>query len=77
MVPGFDLNEELRPPPWSRCFQIRDLRIVKNLMREIGAILESHNVNYPTVGDEFLADEMLLCARTLLRDNALERAARM
>ena len=34
LVPGFDLNEELRPPLWSRCFQIHDLRIVENLMRE-------------------------------------------
>ena len=38
--------------------------------------LESHYVNYPTEeGNEFLADEMPLCARNLLRENVLEREA--
>ena len=43
---------------------------------ETGAILESRNVNCPTeVGDEFLADEIPLCAMNLLCENVLERAA--
>jgi hypothetical protein len=77
LIPGIELDVELRPPPGSRRPQIRYLRIVEDLMKKTGSILESSDVYYPMeVCDEFLADEMpLRCASNLFLKDVLERAA--
>ena len=67
------------PPPLLviRMVQERDLLAVELLVIQTATILESRDVNQPLeVGNEFRADEELVCAGDFLLENFLERAGR-
>jgi len=67
------------PPPLLviRMVQERDLLAVELLVIQTATILESRDVNQPLeVGNEFCADEELVCSGDFLLENFLERAGR-
>ena len=76
VVPAFERFVELHPPLCARwLLQEPELLVVEELVRYVATILESCNVNQPLeVGNDFRADEILICAVDLLLENVRERA---